>query len=185
MAAGCRSWRALTPAMVRKGVPHNRPATPYAAPLCPGGLMFVRRSRFDQLGGFAKELRKWGREDLELSLKNYYTGGDCIVDSRVVVYHFYKDLKQHKPTFTVDYRNSYFNALQVALTYFPEVHVRSVRAELASRGNIADILPEVQAERYAESRQRMQPRFVRGFTEWTTEFAAELRKFFDAHKASD
>lgn len=149
---------------------------PYFQPLSPGGLMFTTRTHYDHLGGFAPTLRIWGAEDIELSLRNYYMGGDSVVDHRVFVYHYYKSPAKRLRVALL--AQVIFNCLYVASVYFPHEYYMTVRRSLL---RIQWILPPVIAEIDSGQHQQLvanlRSRFVRGFDEWTAQFPQESSPF--------
>lgn len=149
----------------------------YLEPLTPGGLMLTQKAHFARLGGFAPELRKWGSEDIQISLQNYYVGGENVVDPRVVVYHYYK-YGQTKRTFSVTNAQSGFNSLYVAAAYFPPDYYGTVREAFLTRLEGPGLVAEIESCEIQERLEKMRSDFVRGFDDWTTKFEVELRKFF-------
>jgi hypothetical protein len=147
---------------------------PYLQPLTPGGLMFTRKSHFDHLGGFDPVLRKWGAEDVQISLRNYYVGGENVVDPRVVVYHYFKT-RTRPGGFDVSKQEYAFNCLYVAATYLPPSYYSKVKQAFGRRGRRA--AEQIESPEYRERREKVQSEFVRSFYDWTTQFAAELRDF--------
>jgi len=158
------------------GCPYTDQA--YFEPLTPGGLMFTEKRHFARLGGFDPALRKWGAEDIQISLQNYYLGGENVVDPRVVVYHYYKSGPTKRRTFTVSNAQHGFNSLYVAAAYFPHEYYLKVREAWAPRGAGVSFGHEIVSHDYAERLQKLRSEFVRGFEEWTSQFSAELQKFF-------
>jgi glycosyltransferase involved in cell wall biosynthesis len=156
---------------------NGRMDQPYLTPLTPGGLMFTRKLHFARLGGFESSFRKWGAEDIQISLHNYYAGGENVVDPRVIVPHYYKGGKNSRRTFTVTNAQHGFNCLHVAALYFPREYYLKVREALAARGGAIGFIEEIEADDYQRRLERTRPDFIRGFVEWTTRFAKELRKF--------
>lgn len=150
----------------------------YLEPLTPGGLMFTQKAHFARLGGFAPELRKWGSEDIQISLQNYYVGGENVVDPRVVVYHYYKNGHTNKRTFSVTNAQSSFNSLYVAATYFPADYYGTVRETFITRQEGPALIAEIESAEIQGRLQRMRSNFVRGFDDWTAKFQIELKKFF-------
>jgi glycosyltransferase involved in cell wall biosynthesis len=157
----------------------NATDKPYLAPLSPGGLMFTRKLHFARLGGFAAPLRKWGAEDIQISLHNYYCGGENVVDPRVIVYHFYKGGKNSKRTFTVSNAQHGFNCLHVAAAYFPREYYLKVRDALTGRGGNTSFVAEIESDEYQPVLAGVRSDFVRGFEQWSSQFAKEMRKFFN------
>jgi glycosyltransferase involved in cell wall biosynthesis len=151
---------------------------PYFEPLTPGGLMFTQKRHFARLGGFDGLLRKWGAEDIQISLQNYYLGGENVVDPRVVVYHYYKCGPTKKRTFTVSNAQHGFNCLYVAAAYFPHEYYLKVLEALAPRGAGVSFGAEIESDEFRERLEKLRSEFVRGFDEWVNQFSAELRKFF-------
>ena len=158
---------------------------PYEAPLCPSGLMFVARDRFEKLGGFWSLVRKWGGTDVELSLKNYFCGGDTLVDPRVVVYHYYKNRKDKKPSFSVNYKDVAFNRMLIAKTFFPTAEFeRTYRAITAGRGDVSDVRAELESGRHDAEIAAVQAQFRRGYAEWVGRFSKELHKILVGEKVA-
>jgi glycosyltransferase involved in cell wall biosynthesis len=152
---------------------------PYFEPLTPGGLMFTRKAHFARLDGFASVLRKWGAEDIQISLQNYYLGGENLVDPRVVVYHQYKNSPANRRTFTITNEQHAFNCLHVAAVYFPYEYYINVRAALAPRGATNAVIAEIESEEHQAVVKKTRREFVRGFDAWTEQFKTELRKFLE------
>ena len=150
----------------------------YLEPLTPGGLMFTQKAHFARLGGFAPCLRKWGSEDIQISLQNYYVGGENVVDPRVVIYHYYKNGHTNRRTFSVTNAQSGFNSLYVAAAYFPPDYYRAVRETFMARPEGPSLVAEIESGAIQDGLQKKQSDFVRGFDDWTTKFHIELRKFF-------
>jgi glycosyltransferase involved in cell wall biosynthesis len=161
----------------------NRTDRPYSTPLTPGGLMFTRKLHFARIGGFESCLRKWGAEDIQISLHNYFIGGENVVDPRVIVYHYYKCGKNKKINFVVSTAQHWFNCLHVAAAYFPPEYYAKVRDAILSRGGAAELVAEIESAAHQQRLSQLRLDFIRGFSDWTARFAVELRKFFrDAEK---
>jgi hypothetical protein len=151
---------------------------PYLAPLCPAGLMFVRRSHFWGVGGFCERIKKWGGTDVEISLKNYMLGGENVVDPRVLVYHYYKNRTDRKPTFSVSYRDTFFNRLFIARAFCSDDVYRNAQAVLAKKARIRELVEEVESDENQRYIQEVRKRFVRGWSDFAQDFKAELKHFF-------
>jgi hypothetical protein len=63
----------------------RRDGAAYPAPLLPGTFLAVRRSAFEQLGGFDSGMRQSGADDLELCLRLWTSGLQCFVAPDVSV----------------------------------------------------------------------------------------------------
>jgi len=159
-------------------------AAPYLGPLTPGGLMFVRKLHFARLGGFDPGLRKWGAEDVQVSLQNYCMGGVSITDPRVVIYHYFKNDSNRKRSFTITNEQHAFNCLRVAATYFPHEYYCKVRdAHLARGSGTPETVAEIESGVNHGRIQKIRSAFVRGFQQWITDYAVELRRFIDDIRA--
>ncbi|MCT8977276.1 glycosyltransferase [Clostridium sp. CX1] len=58
--------------------------------LAPGGAFGLRKTAFDNIGGFERHFEVWGKEDEEISLKLWLFGYKIVVDSSVEVIHLFK-----------------------------------------------------------------------------------------------
>lgn len=161
----------------------NLSQVPYSVPLCPGGMMFLHRSRFKQLGGFASALRKWGGEDIELSLRHYCAGGQILCDPTTHCFHFYKDTKNNKRKFSVTYKQTSFNALYTARIYMDHYDYYNVRKALCSRARLDDVVADVESAQYDHSVARAKMLFERSFDDWKAEFYRELAQMMSAKVA--
>lgn len=176
------AWTLRTTWYLHAGPPND---APYPTPLAPGGLMYLSRRWFDALGGWERCFGTWGGEDVEFSLRNWYFGGDNVADPRVVAYHYYKDLKDHRPSFTVDWRVPFRNALFVADTYFPEPARRRVHDRLASEGDIRPLVEELSTEALRRRIAEIRTGFVRGYDAWVDRFRPELAALFAESSGPD
>jgi glycosyltransferase involved in cell wall biosynthesis len=147
---------------------------PYSVPLCPGGMMILRKARFEQLGGFAAALRKWGGEDIELSLRHYCAGGQILCDPNTHCFHYYKDTKVNRRKFSISYKQTAFNALYTARIYMDHNDYYNVRRALCSRARLDEVVADVQSAKYDQSVARVKAQFERPFDDWKAEFYREL-----------
>src|SRR2546429_2508262 len=129
--------------------------------------MFTRKVHFARVGGFSPVLRKWGAEDIQISLQNYWLGGENVVDPRVVVYHYYKNGRAKKRTFTVSNAQQGFNCMHVAAAYFPHKYYTKVRDAIVTRGGAKDLAAEIESPQHQQFLRQLRSDFVRGFDEWT------------------
>lgn len=150
---------------------------PYLAPLCPTGLMFVCHSYFWGLGGFSECIKKWGSEDVEISLKNYMSGGFNVVDPRVIVYHNYKNLTDNQRTFSISHHEIFFNVLFVARTFGSDEVYAKAKVHLAQQADISPLISELESGRYDSEIEVIQSRFVRTWEDFTHSFQRELGGF--------
>lgn len=65
-------------------------ARPYAVPLLPGFFLAVPRRVFVAVGGFGSPYAHWGMEDLDLLVRLWTLGYECLLHPGVVVRHWSK-----------------------------------------------------------------------------------------------
>lgn len=162
----------------------DRFIAPYRVPLCPGGMSLMRRDRFMYLGGFAKSLRKWGSEDVELSLRNYCAGGETISEPRTHIYHYFKNATSRKRTFTISFLQTAFNALFVARTYMSTEDYRKTRAALLEKTHLESAIEEIESGQFDSEIMKIRSLLKRTFKAWREEFSIELREFEAAAPAA-
>ncbi|VEL40692.1 unnamed protein product [Protopolystoma xenopodis] len=55
--------------------PHDRRVRPYPSPVIAGGIFSLLKRTFLRLGGYDEEMRTWGVENIDLSLRAWLCGG--------------------------------------------------------------------------------------------------------------
>jgi hypothetical protein len=140
--------------------------------------MFLTKARFNYLGGFASSLRKWGSEDAELSLRHYCAGGEIFADPSTIIFHYFKNTKTKKPSFSINFKQTSFNALYVARTYMTEDDYTKVRAALTAKARLVDVVAEIESGNCDASISRIRSLFVRRIEDWMRDYARELTAFF-------
>ena len=150
---------------------------PFSVPLCPGGLSLMERERFEHLGGFCSVLRKWGSEDVEFALRHYCAGGQTLSDPGTHVYHYFKNNKTRKPTFSITFAQTAFNALFVAWTYFSPRDFQLVKEAFLKKAKLQAIVEEIESGTYSEQAESIRALFSRGFDDWRLEFSREVSPF--------
>ena len=149
--------------------------SPYYQPLTPGGLMFAEREYLQQLGGFAEELRMWGGEDVELSLRNYCMGGSNIVDPRVSIYHYFRDSSFVGWASKMDLA---YNSLYIATRYLPAEYYKATKRSVVRRWlGTPSIVREIESLKHQRRATELISQFTRGWAEWTSDFPDELAGF--------
>lgn len=92
-------------------------------PLLAGGCLAVTRRAFDQVGGFDRGFRTWGREDEEFSLKLWLFGYKCYAVPEVRIFHVFR----HTPPFELSWEDVGYNFLRMAHLHFKEERVEKCR----------------------------------------------------------
>jgi hypothetical protein len=150
---------------------------PYQTPLSPGGLTFTRKRHFASLGGFASAIKRWGVEDVQLSLQNYFQGGASVVDPRVVLYHRYKTGTKIDRSFAIDPADYAFNRLGIAYVYFSHDYYLKVREAILREAIPLAVVAQVEGAEFHDYAMRLRARFIRGFDDWIARFSDELSGF--------
>jgi glycosyltransferase involved in cell wall biosynthesis len=158
-------------------VPHYGKS--YSTPLTPGGVMFVEKCYFHCLGGFDDALRKWGAEDIQLSLQNYYSGGKNMIDRRVLVYHYFKNRLGRRRNFEVSRAQYTFNRLYVAAAFFPVEYHAAIHESLGIEHAQNAVLAQLTHGCYQERLSAKRHQFRRGFEAWVGQFPRELSEFLE------
>ncbi len=94
----------------------RRGARAYDVPLLPGFFLAVRRRVFVTVGGFDETYSRWGMEDLDLSVRLWTLGYDCLLEPEVVVRHLAKD--DDLPDYQRDWETNLFNVLAFGATHY-------------------------------------------------------------------
>ncbi|MEL6108051.1 MAG: glycosyltransferase family 2 protein [Planctomycetota bacterium] len=155
---------------------------PYRTPLCPGGLTFVAKAHFDSIGGFCEKIRKWGGPDVEISLRNYMFGYETFADPRVGIFHYYKNTSTKKRTFSVDFKDAFFNRLLILRTYAEETEFQQLLEHYREQTSKADqIAAELDDPELFDLIESKRSRFRRKWTDFCSDFEAELKGCFQTN----
>jgi len=138
-------------------------------PAIPGACFGIRRTMFEQTGGFDAGLMKWGREDLEYSLRLWRLGYDLTMSPRAGIAHSW----QRKRTFEISWNEVDYNILRTALTllspdYSDKVvkHLQTIRPQ-----NVTKYLHQLkQDEKFQVRKTELSLRFKRSFHDYVTSF---------------
>lgn len=156
----------------------NKFTSAYHAPLCPAGLMLVRRKHFEVIGGFSEKIKKWGGTDVEISLNNYLSGGSNLVDPRVCIYHYYKNRTDKKPTFSISYKQTFFNRLFITRMYCSDEVYINAQSTLRKQANIDAMVSEVETTEMDQHIESVRARFVRTWDDFAKQYKTELKHFY-------
>jgi len=120
---------------------------PYPSPSSPGGIMAVSRDFFLEIGGYDPEMREWGGENTELSLRFWQCGGKILMFPCSRVAHWFRSA-EHQPydvNLTVVVRNKKRAGLvwlDDHIEKFYQLHERDAANKVDSRrldvGDISD-----------------------------------------------
>jgi glycosyltransferase involved in cell wall biosynthesis len=88
---------------------------PYPSPLLAGGCLAISRKAFEDIDGFERGFRVWGREDEEISLKLWLFGYQCYIVPDVTVLHVFRPTA---PPFELKWEHVDYNLLRMAFLHF-------------------------------------------------------------------
>ncbi|MFC0522005.1 glycosyltransferase family 2 protein [Pontibacillus salicampi] len=121
--------------------------------IVPGACFLLHREVFYEVGGFEKGFRRWGHEDVELSIKLWLFGYRCHVLPTVTIAHLFR---QHHP-YTVQPEHISYNLLRMAYSHFNTLRINKCRKMIPSdmaKSIEADVLRNLGRQRleYLERR---------------------------------
>jgi GT2 family glycosyltransferase len=99
--------------------------SPYPVPMLGGYFIALRRSVFWQVGGFDAGFGLWGMEDLELCLRIWLLGCQCILVPTMEVAHLSRT-PESSPGYQRDWQMGLRNTLRVAVLHLGEAAMRKV-----------------------------------------------------------
>lgn len=114
----------------------KKPADIEEVPLAPGGCMAVRKEVFDSVGGFDRDFRSWGYEDVELSLKLWLFGHKIYVHPGVKIGHKFRKVQPYEVNLT----EFYYNKLRMAFSHFNIERYNKVISTVKCYPNFEQIL---------------------------------------------
>lgn len=91
-----------------------------------GACQAVRKSAFDDLGGFDRGMTRWGSEDIELCLRMWLMGWEVHAAPESLVYHLFRKSRPYD----VNVDLIVYNHLRMALLHFDEAHLAPVLARV-------------------------------------------------------
>ncbi|MEM7160127.1 MAG: glycosyltransferase [Myxococcota bacterium] len=94
---------------------------PFAVPVAGAGCLAMRRATFQAIGGF-EPMRRYGHEDIELSIRCWLMGFDVVVDPKADVGHVFKK----QTNFEVPWVDFLHNVLRTAVLHFDGEPLRAV-----------------------------------------------------------
>lgn len=156
----------------------NKFEAPYQTPLCPAGLMLTHRDHFNRLGGFSELIRRWGGTDVEISMKNYFYGGVNVVNPDVWIYHYFKNTGDRKPTFSVSYRETFFNRLLIAKIFTNPSVYEKTKAVLSRKSSLDAIERGLNDPEVVLGVEAIRSGFRRSWDDFQVDFQRELAQCF-------
>jgi glycosyltransferase involved in cell wall biosynthesis len=93
---------------------NERKKNPYPVPLLAGGCLAISREAFEDIDGFERGFRVWGREDEEISLKLWLFGYQCYIVPDVTILHIFRS----QSPFELKWDHINYNSLRMAMLHF-------------------------------------------------------------------
>lgn len=98
---------------------------PFYTPLLAGGCLAVSREVFNDVGGFEKNFKVWGKEDEEFSLKLWLFGYRCMVQPNIKILHFFRP---DNPPFQITWEDLNWNFLRLAYSHFSQERINKCKS---------------------------------------------------------
>jgi len=98
----------------------------FYAQLLAGGCLAVRKSVFEDIGGFDTGFIVWGREDEEISFKLWTFGYRCMVIPKVSVIHIFRPAAP----FRLRWDDINYNTMRMAYSHFSDERIEKCKALL-------------------------------------------------------
>ncbi|MCF7830414.1 glycosyltransferase family 2 protein [Candidatus Gracilibacteria bacterium] len=142
-------------------------------PVIPGACFAMRKELFVSTGGFDEGLHKWGREDLEYSLRLWRLGYDLSMSTKSGIAHSW----ERKRTFEISWDEVDYNILRISLTLLSDSWQKKVKdcLQKVRSANVIKFYRELENDQKFLSRKRdLEQKFKRSFAEWEKTFSAML-----------
>lgn len=97
-------------------------------PFMPGGACVIKKSIFEEVGGFDKHYGPWGYEDQEMSLKLWLFGYKIVGDTNVKIAHLFN--KSHN--FEIDYSAIIYNYIWMIYSHLSTENLGKALTRYAS-----------------------------------------------------
>jgi len=107
----------------------ERKNMPYPSPLLAGGCLAISREVFEDIDGFEKGFKVWGRDDEEISLKLWLFGYKCYIVPDVIIRHVFRI----GTPYPLDWSHIHYNFLRLAYLHFNEERINKCKNRIKSR----------------------------------------------------
>jgi GT2 family glycosyltransferase len=128
-------------------------------PFICGCFLALRRSVFEETGGFDEGLYHWGYEDSELSLRLWLSGYRCVVTRRAQVTHLFRE----GFPYPIDRGGVLYNRLRLAAVHLDEPSLAKVIGRVEDRAALGQAWTRLAESDTAERRAALEPARVREF----------------------
>jgi len=142
-------------------------------PAIPGACFGIRKKVFEETGGFDAGFQKWGREDLEYSIRLWRLGYDLSFSPRMGIAHSW----ERKRTFDISWEQVDYNILRTVLTLFSSQWAEKVIQKITKKRpkNIQKHLLALKLDDFFQTRKStLQSKFKRSFEDYIDTFGEML-----------
>jgi GT2 family glycosyltransferase len=153
-----------------------RGTEPRENPCISGCCIGVRREVFEEIGAFDPGHRRWGVEDVELSLRAWFLGYRCVVSPSRHVSHYFRHDKPRN--YAISWEEYDVNLLRCAWTYFSGRRLQAILAGARKRENYERSWQSVVDDQdFWRRRESLRARFQHDEDWYFQRFTAELSRF--------
>lgn len=122
----------------------------FKSALLAAGCLAMRKSTFDDIGGFERGFRIWGRSDDEISIKLWLFGYTCVVLPDVRIQHVFR--KGGEVPFAFSWDDVNYNMMHMAYSHFNEKRIAKCK-KLIKYSNPEKIINEVLISNVLQQRE--------------------------------
>ena len=141
---------------------YERPAAAKSVPLLLWACAAMRRSLFEETGGFDEGMIRWGSIDNEMSVRLSLEGFELQVIPNVTVSHLFRTTRPYPMT----WGPALHNRVRLALVHFESHHCAKVIEALRSHDAFPDGMALMASSDIANRRRALQPRKLRDSAWW-------------------
>jgi GT2 family glycosyltransferase len=141
---------------------YDEPAAPTAVPLLIWACAAIRRSLFEESGGFDEGMIRWGSIDNEMSFRLWLEGYELRVVPSVKVAHLFRSTRPYPMTWSA----ALHNRLRLALVHFEADHRARVVEALRNHDDFPEAAALMADSDIASRRRALTARKVRDSVWW-------------------
>ncbi|KGX92433.1 glycosyl transferase family 2 [Pontibacillus halophilus JSM 076056 = DSM 19796] len=92
----------------------------FETPILPGGCLMMAADVFHAIGGFERGFRRWGHEDVEISIKLWLFGYRCSCEPSVTILHVFRK----KQPYAISQTHVDYNLIRMAYSHFNVLRIK-------------------------------------------------------------
>jgi glycosyltransferase involved in cell wall biosynthesis len=117
----------------------RKPPEPTEVPVAPGGCVMFPKKIFAEVGGFCEAFKRWGYEDLEISMRAQLLGYKLLVNPEVKILHLFRDKHPYK----VKWEEVDYNLVYLSVLHFSKERCLRLLSSIREKPHFAKVLKEV------------------------------------------